>query len=440
MTSQINLQEYAPAEYTLSEAQRDLLLKEATALRLAIEPVAGSSDRFRLTAGPTVGAVEIGDLSVLIEPKIGIPQLLSLACYALGAFRLEAERQFNFEERESLPDTLAIALVTAARRTFVQGLLHGYREEEQSLQTIRGRIRFDDQLRRRFGVVLPAEVRFDEFTADIQANQLVRAAASRLSAMPLRSREARRGLSWMAAMLEQVSAVDFQPRGVPEVRFDQLNEHYRTLVGLARLVLRHGAFGSGRGGIRASGFSINMNVLFQDFLLAALREALGLSAQTLRSDSEAGGVCLDQDGEIRLRPDISWWDGTDCTFVGDAKYKNLTGAAVPNTNLYQLLAYATALDLPGGLLVYAQGEAAPASFQVRHADKRLDVLALDLSGSLDQVLQRVAQVAKHVTELRRQARHAEQAAWVRPDLDLDISVQQSEEVRWPCCLVGNPIS
>ena len=60
---------------------------------------------------------------------------------------------------------------------------------------------------------------------------------------------------------------------------------------------------------------------------------------------------------MRLAPDLTWWDGPTCTFVGDAKYKNVSGERVPNADLYQLLAYATALDLPGGLLAYARGEA-----------------------------------------------------------------------------------
>ena len=121
------------------------------------------------------------------------------------------------------------------------------------------------------------------------------------------------------------------------------------------LILRHSAFSSARGAVRASGFLINMNSLFQEFLTVALREALGVSSETLRSERV---VELDKDGRARLKPDLSWWDGGICTFVGDAKYKNVTNnTSVPGADLYQLLAYATALNLPGGLLVYAQGEA-----------------------------------------------------------------------------------
>ena len=81
------------------------------------------------------------------------------------------ETDFEFPEKVALPDALALALVSAARRAFSRGLLHGYRTEEEALQTVRGRIRFDDQIRRRFGVPLPVEVRYDEFTDDILANQ-----------------------------------------------------------------------------------------------------------------------------------------------------------------------------------------------------------------------------------------------------------------------------
>ena len=83
---------------------------------------------------------------------------------------------------------------------------------------------------------------------------------------------------------------------------------------------------------------------------------------------------------------------------------------VPSADLYQLLAYATALDLPGGLLGYAQGEADTAPYVVRHSGKRLEVVALDLSGTLDEVLERVDYVAERVRELRKHAGPRQRAA------------------------------
>ena len=203
----------------------------------------------------------------------------------------------------------------------------------------------------------------------------MKAAAARLGHMGLDSAEARRGLGWIAAILENVSPLEFRRRRVPEVRFDQLNEHYRHVVGLARLILLHSEFESFRGDVRASGFLIDMNVLFQEFVTRALRETLGVSERTLRADKGVRDVSLDETGDVTLLPDLTWWEDGKCKFVGDAKYKNITGKSVPNADLYQMLAYATALIYPGGMLIYARGEARIASYKVRHTDKRLETAA-----------------------------------------------------------------
>ena len=399
---QIDLKEWQWSEaVTLSAGDRDAL-RQAVPLE-AIEPVAGTENKYRLRPGSHIGAVEFGNLSVLIEPKIGIPEVLSLACYAIGRVNFQRE-DFGFREEYALPDALAMALTFHARRAFACGLLHGYHTEEEALYTVRGRIRFDDQLRRRFDIPSPVEVRYDEFTADVLANRLVKAAAYRLARVRLRSTQARRNLGWLASMLEAVSLVEFPSNAVPAVTFDRLNEHYRDVVELSRVILRHSAFQAGRGAVRASGFLMDMNVVFQDFITQALREALKLSEHAFRSDRGVRGVTLDKGRHITLKPDLSWWEGNSCVFVGDAKYKNVTDARIPNADLYQMLAYATALNLPGGLLIYARDEAEPREYCIRHGGKRLEVASLDLSGTLEEAVNRVRVLSGRVIALRDEAR------------------------------------
>ena len=194
---------------------------------------------------------------------------------------------------------------------------------------------------------------------------------------------------------------------MPDIPFDRLNEHYRGVVGLSRLILRHSAFESGRGQVRAAGFLMDMNKVFQEFVTQALRDALGVSPHAL---CERNIPTLDEDGVVSLRPDLVWREGSSCTFVGDAKYKYIGDGNVPNADLYQLLAYVTALDSPGGMLIYAKGEREPATYNVRHSGKRLEVAALDLSGTLDDVLKRVDGLASRVRTLRNEARSLSHAA------------------------------
>ena len=399
MTRTIDLQEYQKREpFLLSVTERDTLT--ATLPSVTVEPAVGADGQYSLTAGSTVGALEIGDLSVLIQPKIGIPQLLSLACYAIGAYRPDDDSLFDYKEQVTLPDALALALGNAARRAFSRGLLHGYRKREEALQTVRGRIRFADQIRTRYGIAPPVEVRYQEFTDDVLENQLVKAAARRLGSLRLRSPDARRGLGWIAGTLDNVSPREFAPRDVPEVTFGRLNDHYAGVIALSRLILRHGAFESGRGDVRATGFLMDMNVVFQEFVTTALREALHGEPGRLVTDDGLSGtrrISLDEGQHINLKPDLTWWRGGKCVWVGDAKYKTLEG---PNArrpaDLYQILAYATALNLPGGTLIYAKGEADTRNYTVRPAGKTLEVVALDLEMPLNDVITQVRKIANRL--------------------------------------------
>ena len=401
----INLKEYERSgPEQLSVAERDAL--KAAAPSVTVEPAEGEEDAYHLTPGAAVGALDMGGLSVIIRPKLEVSRVLYLASYAMGAFKLRDD-PFAFAEAPDLVAALAPAFVRAAQRAFGRGLLHGYRTQEETLHTVRGRIAFAEQIRRRFDAPLPVEVRYDDFTDDILANQLVKAAGARLGAMRIADRESRDGLRWIDATLANVSLVAFRPSDVPSVEFDRLNAHYREVVELSRLILRHATFESERGGVRASGFLIDMNVVFQEFVTRALREELGLDAHAFPADTGLRGrmPTLDEGGDISLGPDLSWWEGGDCVFVGDAKYKRTENNRATNADLYQALAYATAVDLPGATLIYAKGEIDPVERRVRHAGKLLEVIAVDLSGEIEDLRTSIATLATHVRSRKRSPQH-----------------------------------
>ena len=387
---ELDLREWQKSDpYSLKPSQLNAL----RSLNISIDPV--DEDKWVLTPSSTIGAVELDDLAVLIRPKIPIPQLLSLACYAIDKVKFQLS-DFDFPEASALPDVLALALGKAARHAFSRGLLCGYIGREESGTAVRGRIQFDEQLRRRPGVFLPIEIHYDEFTDNILANQLLKAAAIRLTRAGLRSPQARDELRYISSMLDSISLCEWSPNSVPNITFNRLNQHYRSVITLSRLVLRRVELQAYRGDLQATGFLMDMNVVFQEFVTVALREALGLSKQDFR---ERDIPELDTTSRVRLTPDLVWRHAGRYIFVGDAKYKRIVSDA-KNADLYQILAYTTALDLPGGLLVYAKGERKPATYTTRNSGKHLEVAALDLSGCLEDVLERVRTVAKTVRQLR----------------------------------------
>lgn len=389
------------APVRLTVAQRDAL--EDLAPAIAVKPVPGSADLYSLNPGNMVGAIQVDDLRFELRPKLPIRRLLFILSYSLDP-RHWRDEDFAFEEEAGLFEAIVLGFAAQLERALRLGPLQGYRYEEDSLQTIRGRIRFDDHLRARFGLIPPIECGFDEFTEDIEINRLLRAAIVRLGEVRLRDRATRRRLRALLNHFAAVTAVAYDPRAVPEIRFDPRTERYRGAVGLARLILRSRSFDSRSGDVAGAAFLLNLAGIFEDFVVIALRESLGASRQTLVQHARRKDLYLDSGKTLRLEPDLSWWEGGECLFVGDVKYKRtkpISGAQHPD--VYQQLAYMTATRRRRGLLIYAAGtdrdgrETVSSGVHViPEADKVIEVRALDLDLAPAEVLRQIEEVAADV--------------------------------------------
>ncbi len=101
-------------------------------------------------------------------------------------------------------------------------------------------------------------------------------------------------------------------------------------------------------------------------------------------------------GAVRMKPDLVWEQGGRPVAVVDAKYKRETPAGYPDADLYQMLAYCTALALPRGHLVYAQGGVEPARHVVRHTRIEIVCHALNLALPPAALLAAVARLAEEL--------------------------------------------
>jgi 5-methylcytosine-specific restriction enzyme subunit McrC len=404
----------------LNIAERDAL--RAFDPVLMISPATGTEGVYDVTPGSRVGAIDLPDLAITIRPKIPVDRVLFLISYALDPKGWQQGRTAGLEEAETLVEAIVPSFTAHLRWAAGRGLLQGYRPEEDSLQTVRGRVRFEDQLRRRYGRYPPIEVRYDEFTEDIEENRLLKAAISRLSRLRIRSDVARASLRQYAAILSSVQLIDYDPRHLPTIWYDRLNGHYRGAVELAKLILRSTSFDLEHGRVVASAFSVDINEVFENFVVAALREELRLSERAFPQGAAGRRLILDQARRVALRPDISWWENGGCVFVGDVKYKRVAAAGILHPDLYQMLAYTVATDLPAGLLIYAAGEGEPVVHEILNAGKRLAVTTLDVEGTPDRILGDIRRLANQVRWTRRSNEPDSMGIWSHPDLVISAGV------------------
>ncbi len=314
MARTLTLQEYSTERACeLSPVERDALL--AFGPKLALSPTAGAEGLYDITPTSWVGTINLDTLQVEIRPKLLVSRVLFLLSYAMNPLHWRST-DFNFSEVDALLEGIMPGFVAQVRRATYLGVLQGYRTEEEALVTVRGRVRFEEQLRNWFGSIPPVEVRYDEFTEDIEENRLLKAALTRLKGLRIRADWVRRALSAFDLLLQSVNLVEYHPQALPEIEYNRLNERYRPAVELAKLILRATSFELGHGRVHATSFLVDMNDVFETFVVTALREALGVSERVFVQGARAKRLTLDVAGRVDLKPDISWWEGGKCLFVG----------------------------------------------------------------------------------------------------------------------------
>ncbi|MDN3905540.1 restriction endonuclease [Arthrobacter sp. YD2] len=350
-----------------------------------------------LTPTDFVGAAEVGDILLDIQPKdkVGVSQLLFLLGYARNpGFRPE---NVAGKSTSDLWSALAESFARQCEQALARGVLHGYVSVDDALRTVRGRIRMADQISRRPGMLLPLEVTYDDHTADIAENRILRAALRRLLGLKRVSPSARQRLAHLDRTLDGVVLLR---AGVPLPRWQEsrLNQRYVPALRLAEIILENSAAETKDGQIRVASFKVNMAKVFEDFVEVALAEAvaeLGL-AGSIAGQLPAGLDALDAGSRhrISMKIDAVYQSADVPSVVFDAKYKVASHTGnYANADHYQMLAYCTALNAPTAWLVFA-GAGKHRSVSIVNTDFTVHEFPLDLSKHPDEVLKGVRRLAE----------------------------------------------
>ena len=300
----LHLKEWEPAELDLTPSEL-VELQSLAAAKLMITP-GPAPGRYVVRPSSIVGSATSRRLEIVIEPKLGIDRLFFLLGYARRLpFVHEA---VDLSSRDELTEAFAASFLTVLHRALRRGLLMGYVRRDEALPLVRGRIRFADQTRRHYGLPLPVEVSFDDYTVDTDPNRLVKAALRRLSYLHLRRAETRKRIREALAAFDGVSDITYDRRRLPAFKHDRLTERYRVPLELARLILQNTAVELGPGGVSTAAILLDMNDVFEDFLFAAVGEGLRAGCR-LTTGGGAAASSRSTSAEIFALSPISHYGG-----------------------------------------------------------------------------------------------------------------------------------
>ncbi len=165
---------------------------------------------------------------------IPVANIYYLLCYAWDQF---APRQMSGVAAEEFPDTLHLfshLLIVGLRALHRRGLETGYIALEEPSSSVRGRILIRETIRLLAAQPKRIYCSFDEMSADILSNQILKATVKRLlgeeSLEPGRRAELRRSLD----LLPGVRDIELSARAFHEVRLHQNNRLYLFLISICR--------------------------------------------------------------------------------------------------------------------------------------------------------------------------------------------------------------
>lgn len=349
---------------------------------------------YRIEPVGKVGSVRTPTVQLDVRPKdrLGLSRLLFLLSYAADqGFRPDTVAA---AEEGGLWSALAESLAQLAERALGRGVLQGYLTVDESLRTVKGRIRISDQISRRPGMLVPLEVSYDEFTEDIAENRILRAALERMGQVPGVRPEVLSRLRQLKGKLDDVTRLA-AGAPLPPWKPTRMNLRYHAVLRLAEVILRNASAEAGEGGQQTASFVVDMARVFEDFVGAALRAAMAEYPGELRLRYNAllSEAVRDTD-RLQVRPDAVHLLGGRPVVVYNAKYKAASDAGASLTaDHYQMLAHCTALAVPTAWLVYA-GAGEMKLRRILNTDIDIVEFPLDLSRPPSDILASVRELAR----------------------------------------------
>ena len=359
---------------------------------LALTPT-GDPDVWQLKSAQYVGTIRSHDHSLLITPKVPLPNLLAL-------MSVEVPSEIWHSETVDLatdPDLLAVMarlFCVACESTTRRGLRSDYVHRQEMLISPRGRIDIRAIINRP-GLKVPVPCRYDEHSPDIELNRLLRAALRTATRTGELSPHWRYRLRLQLAEFEGVTDTPNDPSWVESWTPQPMERHYESSVRLASLILAGTSISSRFGEQPAHSFLLDMNTLFERYVTRRLQEA----APNLTVEEQPKSK-LDENGRVDINPDIVFRRDGWPIAVADTKYKLLNAGKGDPSDYYQALAYATAYGLNEAWLIYARtpGEEPAGTIRVRNSPVTIRTVGLDLNVPIAQLDQQITSIAELISD------------------------------------------
>lgn len=385
MTNHVSLAEFESVAVDLSAGDLHWIQVHYPGRFDIAKPLTGSG--VLLNPGSNVGVLGMpSGLILQIQPKVPVANtlyMLSVAYEQADPFLLA---EADTGTLEGVLPVIARYFVGQVEDLISKGLLRGYQEQEANLSSIRGRISIVEDIRQNHLLRHRVHCRFSELVWDIPENRVIRQVVRCLMGMGLDS-GLRQMLGALDDILMDVEPGDMTVADIDRFLYHRMNSHYRQLHRLCRMILNLISPTEQGAGTSTPSFLMDMNRLFERYVAVSLQT----SARGRLDVLDQYRTSLDVAGKVPIRPDLVIVDRGSYIRIIDCKYKRLGEGEHRQADLYQMIAYCTALNVGQGMLIYPRHLVDVRNdVSVRAVEMSVREWSLDVSGDIANMQRAVA--------------------------------------------------
>jgi 5-methylcytosine-specific restriction enzyme subunit McrC len=377
---------------SLTPADLDFLLSQHRT-RFEIVP-ADQAGWYRITPLGFVGVVIAPHCRFVLQPKIPVRCLLHLLdpLAELTPFLDRTDVAPGTEALNFLAGQLARLLGERLRA----GLHQAYVERLTCGPVLQGRVDVTAQLRQPSLARDRLHGRLDEHTPDVPCNQLLKSTVEFLLRSPLLAVAVRALLQGCLRSLATIQSVPLDANSVAAAAPDPLTEAYRPLWDLCRFLINNLAPDQAPGPAPAPAFLLDMQRIFERYVTAGIEAAAGPRKRHTMAAQRSFQASEQADGQpgVHMRPDLTVSRRDKPIVVLDAKWKQLPAGALIPEDLYQAIAYATALGVRRAVLVYPGRLDRARRYHFPRPRLRIEIRRLVVIGTAARCRRSLAQLAR----------------------------------------------
>ncbi|MCL2610367.1 MAG: hypothetical protein FWE02_01685 [Defluviitaleaceae bacterium] len=268
---------------------------------------------------------------------VPIKNVYNMFVYAFELSKLREYKRLDYERCENIYDLLASLLLSGTQALIKRGLLKNYINQNEERTFLRGKIDVSSSIRRLSFQNASAICDFDEFSANILFNQILKAALLYLSHQPL-EKNIKRDISKTLMYFNEIDTIQIKTFKWDILVFNRNNFHYDTLMHFCRLICEDSIANEDKGEKIFKTIDTVLSTLFERFIYGFYKKhRADLYVKHGKLIEWNSNDYSGHDRPPRMKSDIMIVNDT-LKLIIDTKFYRETLDKI-SENLYQIFAY-----------------------------------------------------------------------------------------------------